>query len=245
MLLHILIFTMSLLAHAEEDVSVTQRVADPTARLPSVTLRETYVSELWEIQGTRQTASVNLANPYYLWKREQLLNVSIPYNTGTGLYPGLGATQIFNLTEVRNDFGRLGVGIDAILNPPAAGRDGILYGPALGFVREVEKCRFGGLSLNYFGEAVSMSALQVIAGCSVGHGLVVSTGNMVLRYDLRTGRLLETPVSVQVAKTFKVADQAFTLFLNPTYNFENQTGSARWSTIFGVTFLADPYSGAL
>lgn len=226
---------------AEEAQDLPQKTVDPTASLPSIVLRNDYTSDLWQRDGERNTLSLRVINPFYVWDQHNLLSLDVPYVTGTDTNAGAGASQIVDLLIFSTSWGRFGLGYDALFLPPRSGIQGIQSGPAFGAVAVVNKCNFGALNLNFLGDGSSLSALQLIAGCSLGNGWTASTGNFIPVYDWRAEKLISLPLSLQVGKVVDISGQPVQFFLNPTYNTIDTAGMPRWNYILGLSLIANPF----
>jgi hypothetical protein len=234
------LWMLSALAQAQDDDDIARKSVDPTAPLPAVTFQADHSASLWAGKGQRTSYGLAVSNPYLLWKQPNLLHVVIPYTTGTGIDPGQGSTQITNLLVFSRPWGRFGAGLDANLNSPRAGREGVQYGPALGFAVQSRDCRAGLLNANFLSKEVSLSAVQLIAGCTMGSGWTVSAGGFTAIYNWKTGKLLEMPLSVQLGKVVQAGGQPLQFFVNPRYNLQNTPGTFQWSIVAGITFVAAP-----
>lgn len=230
-------------AHAAEDSDrLPLEATDPTAPLPVLSLREDYAARLWHAEGQRETFVLGVTNPFYAWRQANLFHLAVPYQASEGLAQGTGSTQAFNLLIFEQNWGRWGLGYDLRLNPPVLNREGLQSGPALGIVRDVGRCRFGALNLNYFGDELSLSLVQIIAGCDLGRGWTLSSGLFDPRYDWRSGRLVDLPLSLQLARVFNLAGQPVQVFVNPQYNAQPTRLLPEWTFSFGVNLVADPFS---
>jgi hypothetical protein len=236
-LIGLFVFSLTPLAHSQSD-EIPQDTVDPTAPLPAITFQGEDVGNSRGVSGRRTTYKLGVSIPYFLWKQPNIFHISVPYNKGSGISSGQGSTQIVNLLIFKRDNWRFGAGIDAGLNPPRAGKEGIQYGPAVGFVRILKSCRLGVLNANYFSEDISVSGAQLIAGCSVGSGWTLSAGDFTLVYDWKSGTLMEFPISVQAGKLVQIAGQPLQFFINPRHNIQNTPGTFEWAVIAGVTFVA-------
>lgn len=236
-LVGLFVFSLTSLAHSQSD-EIPQDTVDPTAPLPAISFSGEDIGKIRGVSGRRTTYKLGVSIPYYLWKQPNILHISVPYNKGAGISAGQGSTQIVNLLIFKSDNWRFGAGVDAGLNPPKAGREGVQWGPALGFVRISKSCRVGVLNANYFSDDISISGAQVIAGCSVGGGWTLSAGDFTLIYDWKSGTLLELPISVQAGKVIRIAGQPLQFFINPRHNVQNTPGTFEWAVMAGVTFVA-------
>jgi hypothetical protein len=233
---------LTLWTHANEVSDLPQKTVDPTASLPNISLSETHSFGLWRMPGNRDTYTLGVTNPFFLWDQHNLFNVTIPYTTGDGVDPGLGSTKLFDLLIFNRPWGRWGIGYDASLSPPSPGKEGLQSGPALGIVTVINKCNLGLLNLNFFDRYTSASAIQIIAGCSIGAGWTLSSGNFAPVYNWKSGKFLEVPISTQVGKVIELWRQPLRLFVNPRYGIQDTLGTAKWSIIFGITFVANPFA---
>lgn len=237
-LLFILLLATS--AFAGQNEKLAQETEDPTAPLPTITLKDDYTPEFWHQAGARQSYALTVTNPFRAWNQPNLLGVNLTYNTGTAGPTGAGLQQILDLVVFDYQESRIGVGLTANLAPPSTSRESLQYGPAFGFVSRVNKCNFGVVDLNYLSADMALSAFQLIAGCDVGNNWTLSTGGFLVTYDWRAGKLLEVPISIQIGKVFSFLGQPLKAFINPRYNIQNTDGSERWTITVGFTLIADP-----
>ena len=65
----LLALVLSPFALADEVRDLTQDTEDPTAPLPTITLKDDYTSGFWHRSGDRHTYALTIANPFVAWKR--------------------------------------------------------------------------------------------------------------------------------------------------------------------------------
>lgn len=226
-------------ASAEE---LNKKLNDPTQGVKSFVFQDIPVINYYGRSGSSNQIMFQPVVPFTMYKHDNILRLTLPYNSGGVGGRGLAPIQIFNLTIFKVGRGQFAIGPLLNFNPnwkELPEGDRIQAGPALGYVTPRGKWTLGMLQQNLFSVNVQLSAFQPIIAYAFPKGWSLSTGQAQWAFVWSEGGgLTGIPLGVSVGKLVTLPGKQMVKFgVNPEYNAKARNGSPHWTVRFSANFL--------
>jgi hypothetical protein len=172
--------------------------------------------------------------PWYLFRQENLLRVTVPYEAGLSSQQGrIGTVELLDLVILSPAWGRWGIGPVVFIpdKPPQ-------FGPAFGFSRRDGSVSSGFLAQTLLNSESAQTIFQPNFGVALSHWLSLGLGDPKEIYDYRSGEFTALRISVEAALLLKPWGQHVRLSIKPEYDFARQAAGQRWDITFGVVLIS-------
>ncbi len=220
--------------------SLAAQVVDPTARLKSFTFQDTFSPSLWGIDDRANEVEFRAVIPHDAFGMPNILRITIPYVTSRPSgNRGLGDVELLNIFLYPTKWGTIAAGgvVSAGANK-GPGINTLALGPVLGMVVKKKKWNYGLFNQNFFSFGdIATTQLQPVLSYTFNDKISVAYGDAQCTFDWKNNRFVDVPLSAQVNFISSIPHQPVRYFVNPQYNVVNETGTRKWSIIFGIGFI--------
>jgi len=229
-------FAVALMLLQSENLS--EKVINPIAFLVRFSLENKYSPSLWNSRGEQNEVEGQVVVPFEAFARENLARIKILFETSSpdGTH-GLSESEVIDLLLFPRRWGTFGVGAAARLNAETADRLGtVAPGPAVGFVVEHGKWRYGFLTQTFLSDTFAETELEPILGFAFNPKWSVEMGDAQFIYDWKKGRITSIPISPQLNRVVLKSEDIH-LFFRAQYNLKQETGAKMWTFALGVELI--------
>jgi hypothetical protein len=218
--------------------SALDRVTDPTSPNMNFRFRQSWNWPVDDAAPDNQEFQFRPTIPFKAWDHENVLRVTIPYDIEGADGQGLDKVTILDLIAHKTYWGRWGMG-PVVRFSPNNGPDSDTFqiGPAAGAISKDERWTIGFLGQNFFGGDVAESRIQPILTYKFDEQWAVGVGEFEFRYDWHNATWTQVPLGVQLDYIANIYGQKVQLFVNPQYNFADESSNSGWTVFLGLTLI--------
>jgi len=221
--------------------SLATQVVDPTAPLKFMNLQNIYSWSTWGFNDRQNQAAFRANIPHDAFGLQNVMRVTTPYTTSqpSGLR-GLDDVVMYNIFVYPEKRGSLALGGDIFLGTnKGPGINTFAIGPTLGIVMKKNKWLYGVFNQNFFSFGdIATTQLNPVLAYTFNDKLSVAYGNDAqYTLDWKKSRFVNAPLSIEINYISSIPHQTVRYFVNPQYNFVNETGARKWSINAGVGFI--------
>jgi hypothetical protein len=230
-----LAFLCAMPATAQDEMSLAQKAADPTAALMSFNFKYA-MTGLQDIPMDVHALQFQPVVPFQAFGVANILRPTITYETAGPAGARLADVTIFNLSVFDRPWGRWGLG--PVMQMRGGNAPGpFAIGPAVGFVMNRGPWTLGLFNQNLFGSSTAISSIQPVVAYQLGGGWALSSGEAQFTMDWKRNRFVNLPVGVALSKVGSIGGQAVKFSINPEYNVLSVSGAPDFSVRAGFTLL--------
>lgn len=230
-----LAFAQGTAARSDDIHELNKKLNDPTQPVKSFIFYDNVTVNYYGRSGTSNAIQFQPVIPFEFANHQNILRLTLPYNTGGVAGSGLAPIQIFNLTMFKLGGGQLGVGPVLNFNPnwqniPDSG-DRIQAGLSWAYIKPAGKWTFGVLQQNLLSPNVKITAIQPVIAYAFPKGWSANAGSQTWAFDWDAGGgLLGVPLGLSVGKIVTFPGKQMVKFaVNPEYNAKSIEGSSHWT----------------